>query len=282
MADITAGAVKSLRERTGAGMMDCKRALQEADGDEERAIDLLRQRGEAKAATRAGRETSEGVVHIALSGAAATMVEVQTETDFVARSKNFTSFAEHVAEEIAGLDLPDGEILTGEQLLERPGGDAIGTELNELRLKVGENVQLARVVGWSAAPDATLGSYLHFGSRIGVLVELSGADGEASTAAKGVAMHVAAANPIAVSPDDLPDELVERERHVLVEQAKAEGKPDHIAEKMVEGRLRKFFEQSALLWQPYVRDPDKTVKEMLEDAGADLQVRRFVRFEVGA
>jgi elongation factor Ts len=109
-----------------------------------------------------------------------------------------------------------------------------------------------------------------------------GGDGEASAAAKGVAMHVAAANPVAVSPDELPGELVERERHVLVEQAKAEGKPDHIAEKIVEGRLRKFFEQNALLWQPYVRDPDKTVKDMLQEAGADLQVRRFVRFEVGA
>jgi elongation factor Ts len=282
MAEITAAAVKSLRERTGAGMMDCKRALLEADGDEEQAIDLLRQRGAAKASKRAGRETSEGVVHIALSGDSATMVEVLSETDFVARSDDFTAFAGNVAREVAELDLPDGEILTGEQLLERPEGKAIGTELNELRLKVGENVQLARVVGLSTTPGATLGSYLHFGSRIGVLVELMGGDGEASAAAKGVAMHVAAANPVAVSPDELPGELVERERHVLVEQAKAEGKPDHIAEKMVEGRLRKFFEQNALLWQPYVRDPDKTVKDMLQEAGADLQVRRFVRFEVGA
>lgn len=263
-------------------MMDCKRALQETDGDEERAIDLLRQRGEAKAAKRAGRETSEGVVHIALSGGAATMVEVLSETDFVARSDDFTAFAGYVAREAADLDLPDGEVLTGDQLLERPGGDAIGAELNELRLKVGENVQLARIVGLSAAEGATLGSYLHFGSRIGVLVELLGGAGEADDAAKGVAMHVAAANPVAVSPDELPSDLVERERKVLVEQAKAEGKPDHIAEKMVEGRLRKFFEQNALLWQPYVRDPDRTVKQMLEERDADLQVRRFVRFEVGA
>lgn len=283
MAEITAAAVKSLRDRTGAGMMDCKRALTEADGDEERAIDLLRQSGAAKAAKRAGREVSEGSVHISVHDRTAVMVEVLSETDFVARSDAFTAFGEMTAVSIGELQLPDGQVLTGSEFLETEGGQPLESELSELRVKVGENVQLSRVVRWAAEAGSTLGSYVHFGNRIGVLVELSGGEGEAavSEVAKGVAMHIAATNPSGVSPDDISPDIIERERAVLIEQAKGEGKPPEIAEKIVEGRMRKFFEENALLWQSYVRDPDKKVKDLLKEAGGDVSVRRFARFEVG-
>lgn len=281
MAEITATAVRSLRDRTGAGMMDCKRALEEAGGDEERAIDLLRQRGAAKAAKRAGREVSEGVIHIASDNRAVSMVEVLSETDFVSRSDAFREFARATAEAILGLELSDGEVLRGEDLLGREGADTIQADLNELRVAVGENVQLGRVVRLARDGNAAMGSYVHFGDRLGVLVEVTG-DGEAAEkAARDVAMHVAATNPIGISPDDLPSEVVERERAVLMEQAKGEGKPPEITEKIVEGRMRKFFEENALLMQSYVRDPDRRVKDLLADAGEGLTVTRFYRFEVG-
>jgi len=170
MTGITAAAVKSLRERTGAGMMDCKQALQETGGDEEKAIDLLRQKGTAKAAKRAAKETSEGTVFIATNDGRATMVELLSETDFVARSDDFTGFAQRTAAAIADLDLPDGEILSGDNLLQKTGAEALQGGLAELRLKVGENVKLNRVVAVDSAERGRLGSYLHFGNRIGVLV----------------------------------------------------------------------------------------------------------------
>lgn len=283
MAEITAAAVKSLRDRTGAGMMDCKRALEESAGDEERAIDLLRQRGAAKAAKRAGKEVSEGTVQILVRDGSAAMVEVLSETDFVARSDAFTDFALAAAETALGLPLPDGAVLDGPDVFEQEGGERLEHALNELRLQVGENVQLNRVVRLDVGEATAVGSYLHFGNRIGVLVELAG-DGDreaAAASAKGIAMHIAATSPAGVSPDDIPAEVVERERAVLIEQAKGEGKPPQIAEKIVEGRMRKFFEEHALLWQGYVRDPDRKVADVLGDAGKDLAVKRFLRFEIG-
>ncbi len=281
MAEITAAAVKSLRDRTGAGMMDCKKALQEAEGDEERAIDLLRQRGAAKAARRATREVSEGTVQIASGDGSAAMVEVLTETDFVARSDAFEAFAAEAAETILGLPLPDGAVVRGEEVFAVEGGEGLEGALNELRLKVGENVQLGRAVRFEIPDGETAGSYLHFGSRIGVLVGVGGSGEAARETANAIAMHAAATNPAGVSPDDIPDEVVERERAVLVEQAKGEGKPPQIAEKIVEGRMRKFFEENALLWQAFVKDPDRTIADLLAEGGDDLTVRRFARFEVG-
>jgi len=282
MAEITATAVKSLRDRTGAGMMDCKKALEEAGGDEERAIDLLRQRGAAKAAKRAAREVSEGAIQIASGDGAAAMVEVLSETDFVSRSDPFGAFAKRAAETVLGLDLPDGEIVGGERVLAAAGGEDLESGLDELRVKVGENVQLSRAVRFEVGGGSSVGSYLHFGNRIGVVVEVTGSGTGAGEAANDVAMHAAATNPAGVSPDDIPDEVIERERAVLVEQARAEGKPPQIAEKIVEGRMRKFFEENALLWQAFVKDPDKTISERLAESGDDLTVRRFARFEVGA
>ena len=281
MAEITAAAVKSLRERTGAGMMDCKKALLEADGNEESAIDLLRQRGAAKAAKRAARTASEGTVKIKERDGKTAMVEVLTETDFVARSDDFEKFAESVAASLFDLPVPDGEVLTGEALFGIEGGDAVEAALNELRVKVGENVQVGRAVRYDVPGDAVVGSYLHFGNRIGVVVEVAGAGEAGEEAARDIAMHAAATNPAGLSPDDIPADVVERERTVLIEQAKESGKPPEIAEKMVEGRMRRFFEENALLWQTFVRDPDKKIKDLVEAAGEGASVSRFARFEVG-
>ena len=282
MAEITAAAVKSLRDRTGAGMMDCKKALQEAGGEEEAAIDLLRQRGAAKAAKRAAKTASEGTVHIAERDGRTAMVEVLTETDFVARSDDFEAFASAAAEALFDLPVADGETMTGEALFATPGGEALEAALNELRVKVGENVQVGRAVRYDSGDAAVVGSYLHFGNRIGVLVEVAGAGDAGLETARGIAMHAAATNPAGLSPDDIPAEVVERERAVLIEQAKESGKPQEIAEKMVDGRMRKFFEENALLWQTFVRDPDKKIKDLVAEASDDASVARFARFEVGA
>jgi len=273
MSAITAVAVKSLRDRTGAGMMDCKKALLETGGDEEQAIDLLRQWGGAKAAKRAEREMAEGLVAIARGESGMGMVAVSSETDFVARNQNFQDFATRLAASVADAGLPDGEVLTGAALLETEGFEALAGELASLR-EVQKAVRLT-------APEGELGSYLHFGGRIGVLVELTGATNEVSSLARDLAMHVAATNPMGVSPDDIPEQDRERERAVLVEQAKAEGKPDHIAEKIVEGRMRKYFEENTLLKQGFVKDPDTSIEDLVASHGSDVGVRRFVRFAVG-
>jgi elongation factor Ts len=282
MSGITAQAVKSLRDRTGAGMMDCKKALLEAGGDEEQAIDLLRQWGAAKAAKRAERETSEGLVEIVSRDGATAMVSVSSETDFVARNNEFQDFANRIAEAVVAADLPDGEIFTGEELLERPEFESFAAEITDLRSKIGENIQVHRAIRYTAGEEGVVGSYLHFGGRIGVLVELLGGIGEtAEELARDVARHGAAARPVGVRPEDIPAEVQERERAVLTEQTRAEGKPAQIVDKIVEGRMRKYFEQQSLLLQAFVKDPDQTVADYLTAQASDVTVRRFARFEIG-
>lgn len=281
MADITAAAVKSLRDRTGAGMMDCKRALIEAGGDEEQAIDLLRQWGAAKAAKRSERAMMEGVVAIADGEHGVGMVAVSSETDFVARNEEFQDFTGRLASAIATADLSDGDVVSGSDLLADPQFTEFASELEGLRARIGENLEVQSAVRMASGSDAMLGSYLHFGGRIGVLVEVAGASGDVSDLARDLAMHVAATNPAGVSPDDIPVEERDRERAVLVEQAKAEGKPDHIAEKIVEGRMRKYFEENTLLMQAFVKDPDVTVAKLVQSRDPNLRVSRFVRFAVG-
>lgn len=285
MTEITATAVKELRDRTGAGMMDCKRALEETGGDQEEAVDLLRKKGAAKAEKRSDREAEEGTVQVAGSeteGPVA-MVEATSETDFVARNDEFVGFAARAAEVAREADLPEGEVREGEELLDLPEDAPLRKELNGLRAKIGENLQLRRYVRYEPADGAVVGRYVHFGSEIGVIVELTGAEepDEATGLAREVAMHVAAAAPVGVSQDDIPAAVREREEKVLREQAEEEGKPPEIVEKIVEGRMRKFFEQNALLEQGFVKDPDVTVAEHLREAGPDVTIRRFVRFEVG-
>ena len=281
MATISAKAVKSLRDRTGAGMMDCKKALQEAGGDEEQAIDLLRKWGAAKAAKRSERATSEGLVHVEEQGGRYAMVAVASETDFVARNDEFRDFAERLARHILTEgDLPDGETIEGDALLERDGFAAFSDEIVDLRARIGENVTVEQAVRLEPQDASSVAAYVHFGGKLGVLVELSGGSGH-DDAAREVAMHGAATDPIGVSPDDIPSEERDRERKLLAEQAKEEGKPESIVEKIVEGRMRKFYEQNALLLQPFVKDPDVTIQDLLTGVAEGLTVRRFVRFQIG-
>ncbi|MBT8478910.1 MAG: elongation factor Ts [Gemmatimonadetes bacterium] len=270
-----------MRDRTGAGMMDCKKALTETGGNEEQAIDLLRQWGSAKAAKRAERAMTEGVVAIAEVESGAGMVAVSSETDFVARNQDFQDFASRLAASVGESGLPDGEVLTGEQLLATEGFEGLSEELSSMRATIGENLEVQSAVRFGTSAGRDLGSYLHFGGRIGVLVELAGSSGDVSELARDLAMHVAATNPMGVSPDDIPQEDRDRERAVLVEQAKSEGKPDHIAEKIVEGRMRKYFEEHTLLKQAFVKDPDTSIENLVASHDSDVGVRRFVRFAIG-
>lgn len=280
MTVITAKSVKSLRDRTGAGMMDCKKALIEAGGDEEMAIDLLRKWGSAKAAKRAERDTREGTVHVEASDSGFAMVAVSSETDFVARNDEFQDFAVRIAQAVGASDLEDGRSVPGDELLARDDFAAFGEELVALRAKIGENIGVHQAVRLEPAEGSSAASYVHFGGRIGVLVELIGAEGQ-EQAARDVAMHVAAANPVGVSPDDIPEAEKQRERQVFSEQALEEGKPEAIVEKIVEGRMRKFYEQSSLLLQAFVKDSDVTVEQMLSQQADGLTVKRFVRFQIG-
>lgn len=281
MSGITAKAVKSLRDRTGAGMMDCKRALQESGGDEEQAIDILRQWGAAKAAKRAERQMSEGIVAISQGDSGVGMVAVSSETDFVALNKDFQDYASRLAAAVQAADLADGEILTGSELLERDDFVTLADELSSLRTTIGENLEVQKAVRMAADEAGAIGSYLHFGGRIGVVVQVDGPADAVSGLGRDLAMHVAATNPTGVSPDDIPEEDRDRERAFLIEQAKSEGKPDHIAEKIVEGRMRKYFEENSLLKQGFVKDPDTTIESLVASHGPDVSVRRFVRFAIG-
>jgi len=280
MSTITAKLVKSLRDRTGAGMMDCKKALLEVGGDEELAIDLLRTWGAAKAAKRAQRDASEGVVHVESSDAGFAMVTVSSETDFVALNEEFLDFSARLAKQVLTSDLSDGQVMSGEELLAQESFKAFGDELTDLRSKIGENIGISRVVRYEPAAGSSAAAYVHFGGKIGVLVELTGAEGQ-EDAARDVAMHVAAVNPAAVSADDIPAEDSERERQIHIAQAKEEGKPEAIIEKIVEGRMRKFYQQSVLGQQAFVKDSDVTVEQMLHQRADGLAVRRFVRFQIG-
>ncbi len=257
MSTITAKLVKSLRDRTGAGMMDCKKALLEVGGDEELAIDLLRTWGAAKAAKRAQRDASEGVVHVESSDAGFAMVTVSSETDFVALNEEFLDFSARLAKQVLTSDLSDGQVMSGEELLAQESFKAFGDELTDLRSKIGENIGISRVVRYEPAAGSSAAAYVHFGGKIGVLVELTGAEGQ-EDAARDVAMHVAAVNPAAVSADDIPAEDSERERQIHIAQAKEEGKPEAIIEKIVEGRMRKFYQQSVLGQQAFVKCGDSS------------------------
>jgi elongation factor Ts len=269
---ISASMVKELRERTGAGMMECKKALVETNGDMDAAIDFLRKSGQAKADKKSTRVAADGRIMIAVEGQRAAMVEINSETDFVAKDGNFATFAEAVARHILVSDAGDVSTLMSEKLAE-DDARTIEAARTELVAKVGENISVRRFARMEAAD--WLGSYTH-GARIGVLVSLRGGNSEL---ARDIAMHVAATNPTYLDEAAVPDAALERERRIYEEQARDSGKPADIVEKMVSGRLARHLKEITLLGQPFVKDTDVTVGSLLEGRGA--QVTEFLRFEVG-
>ncbi|MGB5277405.1 MAG: translation elongation factor Ts [Gammaproteobacteria bacterium] len=270
---ITAAMVKELRERTGSGMMECKKALQEADGDIDTAIENMRKSGLAKADKKAGRVAAEGRVAVRISedGKTAVIIEVNCETDFVSGGDDFISFVNDISASALA-----NKPASVDALVELPidGSQSIEDARKAMISKIGENVQIRRFEMMNSE-EGTFGSYLH-GSRIGVLLEMVNANEELI---KDVAMHIAASKPTCVTEDQVPAETLAKEREILIAQAKDSGKPDNIIEKMVDGRVRKYLAEITLLGQPFVKDPDKTVGALLKDEGAT--VTGFVRYEVG-
>lgn len=268
MANITASMVKELRERTGLGMMECKKALVSADGDMDQAIDDLRKASGVKAEKKAGRVAAEGVVltKIAEEGNYAVMAEVNSETDFVARDENFLEFAEQAL-----------ELAYANREADVNGVLSAGLEDTRQALvqKIGENISLRRIARLEPT-EGIVESYVHSNNKIGVLLSLKGGD---EALAKDIAMHVAAINPMVVRGEDLPEEVVAKEKEIYSAQARESGKPEEIIEKMITGRLRKFVAEVSLLEQPFVKDPDTKISKLLQDAEAEII--SFVRYEVG-
>ena len=281
MAEITAALVKELREKTGAGMMDCKKALGECGGELEAAVDWLRTKGLAAAAKKAGRVASEGLVAISTSGLVGAVVEVNSETDFVARNEDFQSFVEQVA----GVALTQDGDLDKTKTAAYPAGGTVESQLTDLIATIGENMTFRRSAAVKVG-DGVVATYMHNAlkptlGKIGVLVGLESTGDKEKLAAVGrqIAMHVAAANPQSISRDDLDPEILNREREVLKEQARESGKPEAVIAKMIEGRMKKFYAENTLLGQAFVINPDLTVEAAAKEAGATIT--GYVRMEVG-
>jgi len=291
MAEITAALVKDLREKTGVGMMDCKKALAETQGDLEAAVDWLRAKGLSKAAKKADRAAAEGIVAISLAGAEAAVIELNSETDFVARNADFQKAANEFAK--LRLGVADHDAL----LNAAHGGAKVSDSVTQLIATIGENITLRRSAKLSV-PNGAIAAYVHGkvdGSdnlgRIAVLVavESTGDKAAAEAFGKKVAMHIASANPLALNESEIPADRVEREKAVLLEQLKedpkAQGKPQQVLDKMIEGRMRKFFEESVLLKQAFILNPEQSVEQAVAEAakaaGAPLKIAGFVRFGVG-
>ncbi|MBP1949154.1 translation elongation factor Ts [Virgibacillus litoralis] len=273
--DITAKMVKELRERTGAGMMDCKKALQETDGDIDKAIDFLREKGVAKAAKKADRVAAEGLTHIEIDNNSAVLLEVNCETDFVTKNDQFKQLLSELGKHIVKQNPETVEEALQQNL--HGEGDKVESYINSIIAKIGEKISLRRFTLLNKTDNDAFGAYLHMGGSIGVLSLLEGTTDD--EVAKDIAMHAAAVSPRYVSRDAVSEDEVSREREVLKTQALNEGKPEKIVEKMVEGRLGKFFEEICLLEQNFVKDPDQKVKNYVADKGAE--VKTFVRYEVG-
>lgn len=268
MAAITAAMVKELRERTGLGMMDCKKALVEADGDAEKAIDALRKSSGMKAAKKAGRTASDGLVSVKVADdeSSAAIVEVNCETDFAARDENFGNFVKTVTDLV--FDKQEADV---QKLLD----EGLEKQREEMVQKIGENISVRRAEVVPAG-DGKIAQYVHGNNKIAVVVVYEGGDSELG---RDIAMHIAASNPMVVGPDDMPADVVEKEREIYNAQAQDSGKPAEIMEKMVDGKVRKFLSENSLLEQPFVKDDDKKVGQLLKAKGAT--VKTFVRYEVG-
>ena len=268
---ITASMVKELRERTGAGMMECKKVLTQTNGDMESAIEELRIKGAAAAEKKSGRIAAEGIIASAASGDAGAMVEINCETDFVAKDESFKGFCAAVAEAALADESGDVAALSEAKLA---SGKTVEVARQELIAKIGENISVRRFVRYGA-DGATVSTYLH-GVRIGVMVQMEGGSDELG---RDVAMHIAASNPLCIAEENMDQDTLTREKDIFVAQAKESGKPDDIIEKMIGGRIKKFLKENTLLGQPFVKNPDQTVAQLLESGGA--KINQMVRFEVG-
>lgn len=284
---ITAQAVKELRDKTGAGMMDCKKALASADGVVEKAIEALRERGLAKAVKRAGRETAEGAVAIALSGNVGGIVELACETDFVAKTPDYIELTQALAD----LVVTSSGMTSPEDLLKsQSSGVKVEETISTAAGKMGENIVIKRVARIEVSEGGICGGYVHAGGKLGVIVGVSVSEpGDAmARLVKDLAMHVAAhdPSPVAIGKDGVPEELIERERELFKRQALEEGKPEKVIEKIVNGRINKYFTEVCLLEQAFVKDPDRKVRDLLTEEMAqtksgDLEITEFVRFRLG-
>ena len=273
MAQITAAIVKELRERTGAGMMDCKKALVATEGDMEKAIDFLREKGLSQAAKKAGRVAAEGAVvaHVTEDGKVGAIVEVNCETDFVGQNENFQALAKSIAALIVETNPADVETLLASEL----DGKAVKDVVTEAIAKIGENISVRRFVRFESA-EGKVYSYIHAGGKIGVLVDMKGGDLELG---KDIAMQVAAANPQYLDRTEVPASELEHEKDILTEQARNEGKPEKIIEKMVLGRINKYYKDVCLVDQEFIKDGDLTISKLLKSKNAE--VARFARFKLG-
>ena len=267
---ISASMVKELRERTGAGMMECKKALQESNGNIDSAIELLRTSGQAKAEKKAKRVAAEGKIVIKNNLANAVIVEINSETDFAANDSNFTDFANSIADALLQNEISDINSMNDLKLSDDVSIEEARTNLIS---KIGENISIRRFDKIHQAVN--IGEYSH-GSRIGVIVSLDKSDPDL---AKDIAMHIAASNPICLDKEDVPEDLVSREKRIFLEQASSSGKPPEIIEKMVEGRMKKFFKEITLLGQSFIKDPDISIRDLLDKSEAKIQ--SFIRYEVG-
>ena len=292
---VTAKDVQVLRQRTGAGMMDCKKALEETGGDVDKAVEYLRKKGIAKAEKRADRAASEGQIVALVSDDAKTgaIVELNSETDFVARNEEFGALAQAVAEQLFGDATFDGVVTMANEgeFMAKPwhkdGTKSVAEAVKEASGKTGENVILRRYARFTT--DGVIGSYVHHNGRVAVLVDVTGGSGNAVVAlAKSIAEHIAAGVPmvpLGVNREEIKSEIVDRERRIYEEQARTAGKPDAMIGKIVDGQVDKFYAQNTLLDQPWVRDDSKTIRQLVADAGkeagATLIVRRFARFQMG-
>jgi elongation factor Ts len=289
MAAYTAKDVSELRQRTQAGMMDCKKALEECQGDMEQAVEWLRKKGISRGESRAGRAASEGKIVARGSADAATgaIVELNSETDFVARNEAFGQTVEKIADTLLADSSIDGVTASGDgsPLMQAKFGDAgsLAESLKALTGTIGENILLRRYARFGGV--GAVGAYVHHNGKVGTLVEVAGLTGDAGQQlARTVAEHITAgvpAVPVAVTRDDVPAALVDRERRIFTEQAAASGKPEHIVQKMVDGRIDKFYKEITLLDQPWVRDDSKAIRDLVKAAGPGVSIRRFARFQIG-
>lgn len=288
MSNISAAMVKELREKTGAGMLDCKKTLEEAGGDMEKAIDLLREKGLAKAAKKSGRTAADGLVAVLVEGTSGAVVEINAETDFVARNEEFQNFVRESAKLALQNKVADEAALKN---VKASSGKPVGETLTDLIARIGENMSLRRATSLAVSNGAVVG-YVHNAltdglGKIGVLVALesSGDAGKLETLGKQIAMHIAAMNPVALTADQVPADLLEREKAIYTEKAKASGKPADIIGKMVEGSVRKYYEEVVLLEQPFVMDGKTKISQVLieaaKDVGDDVKITGYTRYELG-